>query len=603
LERRTRDAGVAALHFVARDQGKLNPSRESQGDLVILSNEQAAMRLFLWLGDLVYDAFTFARNLLISALGPRQVYVHLDLSGPYPEHRTRTPWWLRHPPTVDDIRRQLRIIGANRRVAGVIVTGYALQAGLASIQSLRAALEGYRARGGRVIVYLPQASTRLYYLATAADTIVMPESGMLDLVGMALEVTFFGDALRRLGIVGQFEQIAEYKTAAEPFTRSTMSAPMRDSLNAILDSIFGDMIHEIARARRLAPEVVRTLVNRAPLSAREARQAGLVDALLFEDELPRHLASGGRVPAILPWRLARHRLRRPLRWRVAGRAIAVISVRGAIQVGESRSRPLLPIPLLGGDATGHATVARAVRAVERNPLFGAIILSVDSPGGSAIASDLIWREIDRAGRRKPVVAFLGNVAASGGYYVAAAARRIISQPWTLTGSIGVIGGKFNVQGLAERLGVHHEILARGEAAAIASPFIPLSEEERRRLKTQMTEMYDRFVDRVAAGRDLSRDDVLAVARGRVWTGRQAQEHRLVDALGDFQVAVDAAKELMGVSPSWAVPVVQIKPPPSVPLGVRGPFAGIAAAEDVWACLATLLAEPVLALMPWGLRPR
>ncbi len=561
------------------------------------------MRFLVWLTDLCYDALVFLRNLAVSALGPRPMYVQLELSGPYPEHRTRTPWWVRQPPTVDDVRRQLQIVAANRRVAGVILTAHDFQAGLASVQSLRAVFARYRARGGRVVAYLPQASTRLYYLASCADAIVMPESGILDLVGMALEVTFYGDALKRLGIVGEFEQIAEYKTAAEPFVRGTMSAPMREALNAILDSVFDEVIADVAAARRLAPETVRALVNRAPLSARQAREAGLVDALLFEDELPRYLASGGRAPMILPWRLARRRLRQPFRWRMAGRAIGVISVRGVIQVGESRPRSPVPIPLLGGEATGHATIARAIRAVERNPLFGAIVLSVDSPGGSAIASDLIWRELDRAGRRKPVVAFLSNVAASGGYYVATAARRIVSQPATLTGSIGVIAGKFNVHGLTERLGVHREILGRGDAAAMASPFAPFSDEERRRIRAQMAEMYDRFVDRVASGRGLSREEVLAVARGRVWTGRQAQQRRLVDALGDFQAALDAAKELMGVSPSWLVPVVQIKPPPGVPVGVRGPFAPLAGAWEAPAGLGTLLEERVLALLPWevGLR--
>jgi protease-4 len=561
------------------------------------------MRLFVWIGDLLYDALVFLRNLLVSAFGARPIYVHLELSGPYPEHRTRAPWWVHRPPTVDDLRRQLRIIAANRQVAGVLVTAHGLQAGLASIQSLRAALAAYRARGGRVVAYLPQASTRLYYLASVADAVVMPESGTLDLVGMALEVTFVGDALRRLGVAGEFEQIAEYKSAAEPFTRGEMSGPMREAMNAVLDSVWGDLVAEVAAARRLEPERVRAAVDRAPLTPREAQEAGLVDAVLFEDELPRYLARGGRAPAVLPWRLARRRLRQPLRWRVAGRAIAVISVRGVIQVGESRARPPLPLPLLGGEATGHATVARAVRAVARNPLFGAIVLSVDSPGGSAIASDLIWREIARAGHRKPVVAYLGTVAASGGYYVATAARRIVSQPATLTGSIGVVGGKFNVHALAQRAGVHRELLARGAASAIGSPFVPFSDEERRRLRAQMAEAYDRFVNRVAEGRGLSRDEVLAVARGRVWTGRQAQERRLVDALGDFQTAVDAAKELMGVSPSWTVPVVQIKPPQGVPLGGRGLLAGIADARDAASGWAALLGERVLALMPWELALR
>ena len=353
----------------------------------------------------------------------------------------------------------------------------------------------------------------------------MPESGALDLVGITLEATFLGDTLDRLGIVGEFERIAEYKSAIEPFTRDAMSEPMREALNAVLDSVFDDLVGEIAASRGLDPDTVRRLIDQAPLSARAAAEAGLIDAVLFEDELPAYLADGPRGhPAIVPW--AGGAAAAPPAVPVAGagaRAIAVIALRGPIVMGESRGRPPLAVPLLGGETTGHATVARAVRAVERNPLFGALVLSVDSPGGSALASDLIWREIERVGHRKPVVAFFGNVAASGGYYVAASARRIVCLPGTLTGSIGIIAGKFNVRGLLERLGAHREILARGDAATIASPFVPFSADERRRLRAQTEETYARFVDRVARGRHMPPDAVRAVARGRVWTGRQAKE--------------------------------------------------------------------------------
>ncbi len=572
------------------------------------------MRLFVWLGDLVYDAFILLRNVIVFLLAPRPMYVLLELSGAYPEHRMRA-WSFRHPPTMDDVRRQLQILGDNRRVAGVIVTVHDLQAGLATIQSLRAALAAYRTRGGKVVAYLPQASTRQYYLASVADTVVMPESGTLDLTGVAIEVTFFKDALDKLGVAGEFEQIAEYKSAMEPYTRRTMSLPMREAMNAILDSVFDDVAGEIATSRRLEPGTVRALVDRAPLSAREAREAGLVDAVLFEDELPHHLAGGARrLPTILPWRLAKKRLRQPFRWRIPGRAVGVINVRGPILVGESRTPPRLPIPLLGGETAGHATITRAIRAVERNPLFGAIILSIDSPGGSAIASDLIWREVVRAARKKPVVAFLHNVAASGGYYVAAGATKIVSLPATLTGSIGVISGKFDLRALGARAGFHREILTRGQAAAMMSPFVPFAPGERRHIRAQMEEVYGRFVDRVASGRGLAREDVLAVARGRVWTGREAQQHRLVDTLGDFFTAIDTAKQLMGLPASRIVPVVLIKAPPGVPLGGRGVLGSLAVAwggifgawamaVDVWADLAALLEERVLALLPWDLSLR
>jgi protease-4 len=554
------------------------------------------MRFLIRVTDVLYDLYILLRNLVISLFGPRPVYVLLELSGPYPEHRPRRRWRVRSPQSLDDLRDQLDLIAANERAAGVVITAHALETGFASIQGIRTALLAFRKRGKRVIAYLPQANTRLYYLASAADTIVMPEAGILDLVGLQVGVTFLKEALDRIGVVGEFEQIAEYKGAVEPFTRRTMSEPMRESLNAILDSVFEDVLTQTAAARRLDPAALRGLMDQAPLSAREALEAGLLDALCFEDELPRFLrAKPQRAPVILPWPLARKRLRKPFRWRTPGQAIALIGVQGAIHMGESRTPPPVPIPVLGGASTGHATIARAFRAVERNPLFGAIILSIDSPGGSALASELIWREVDRMKRVKPVVAYMSNVAGSGGYYVAAGCNRIVAQSATLTGSIGVVSGKFTVRGLAARVGITRETLVRGEAAAMASPFTPFSPEEWRRLQKQMDEIYTRFVHRVAAGRHLAREDVATVARGRVWTGRQALELGLVDRLGDFSAAVVAAKELMGVPESRGVAVVQIRPPRSVP--VRGPGL-LAELGDLWTSLTTLFEERVLALMPW-----
>jgi protease-4 len=574
------------------------------------------MQLLIRLSDLLYDTFILVRNALVSLFGPRPAYVLLELSGPYPDHRTRDPWWVRQPQTIEDVRRQLAVIRADRRAAGVVITIGDLPAGLASVQSLRGAFADYRARGGRLVAYLTQCTTRQYYLASVANEIVMPESGALDLGGAAMEVTFLGEALERAGIDGEFEQIAEYKSAVEPLTRRTMSEPMREQFNAILDSVFDDLVAEVSAARRLEPAAVRAAIDRAPLSAADARAAGLVDAMLYDDQLPAHLGAGGRVPAIVPWRVARRRLRRPFRWRFPGRAVAVIAVRGGIQMGESRPRPPIPLPIARGEATGHASVIRAIRSIERSPLFGAIVLSIDSPGGSALASDLIWRAVVQASLSKPVVAYLSNVAASGGYYVAAGANRIIAQPGTLTGSIGVISGKFVVRRLAGRAGVHHEILARGVAAAMTSPFQPFSDEERRRLRAQAEEIYRRFLDRVAEGRRLSRDQVHAIARGRVWTGRQALEHRLVDGLGDFYSAIDTAKELMGLSPRRVVPVLIVRPPRAVTVGRRsalGSLEGIASSLAPLVPLApltslasladTVLREPVLALLPWEIRLR
>jgi protease-4 len=558
------------------------------------------MRFAAWLIDLVYNALALAGNTVARARG-RPVYVLVDLSGEYPEHRPRSPWWVRRrPESLEDLRGRLRLLAADPAVAGIVVTVSDLRAGLGAVQSLRRALAGVRAAGKRVIAYLPEASTHVYYAASIADTVIMPESGTLNLVGLALEATFLGDALARIGVAGEFEQIAEYKAAVEPFVRGAMPAPMREALNAVLDSVYDDVMAAIADARRIAPADLRRAVCGAPLPAGAARDAGLVDATLYEDELPAYLAAGNRVPALLPWTIVRRRLRRPLRRPGAGPAIAAITVRGPIHMGESRPRPFGVPPLFGAAETaGHATVIRAIRAAERDRRFGAIVLAIDSPGGSALASDLIWRAVARANRAKPVVAFLGNVAASGGYYVAAGARRIVCLPGTLTGSIGVIGGKFNVRRLAERAGVHRELLARGEAAALFSPFMPFSAADRRRVRALMEGVYERFVARVADGRGLALDAVRAVARGRVWTGHQAEGHGLVDQLGDFPDAVDAAKHLMGIAASCRVPVVHVRAPNAV--AISPPAASV---RNLLAPgLAALLDDPILTLLPWEISIR
>lgn len=217
-----------------------------------------------------------------------------------------------------------------------------------------------------------------------------------------------------------------------------------------------------------------------------------------------------------------------------------------------------------------------------------------------MAADLIWREVTITSRKKPVVAFLSHIAASGGYYAASGATRILCQPGTLTGSIGVVGGKFSLVGLAARSGIRREILARGEASTIASPWRALAPGDRDRLRDHMGEVYARFVDRVASGRGMTRDEVLAAADGRVWTGRQALELRLVDAWGDFVEAVGIARELMGIPPGRDIPVVSVRPARAAPVEPPRYRRAAAALEDD---IERLLGERVLAFFPWELRPR
>jgi len=458
---------------------------------------------------------------------------------------------------------------------------------------LRTALERYRSQGKRLIAFLPVTTLLTYYLASSADTIVVPESAELALHGLRVEATFLRAALDRLGILPQFHHIAEYKSAANRFLYRTMPAPEREMVSSVLDSTFAEIVASIARSRGLVVERVRDAIDQGILSARGARDQHLIDAIAFEDELPSLLGSPRTPARILPWEKARSRIRLIPRWRL-GRpeAIGVVQIKGAIIAGESLEFPV-PVPFFGRSLVGHETVARALRLAEQLPHIKALVVHVDSPGGSAVASDLIWREVARVQRRKPVVVHMGNVAGSGGYYVGCAAQHIVAGATTLTGSIGVVTGKFNVEGLLSKGGMHHEIIARGETATMDSTFASFTDHEWRALRQSAEEIYLRFKARVAVGRRRSTDEIEQVARGRVWTGRQALEQGLVDELGDLTTAVRNAKKLAHIPPERDVPVLTIAPPrtTAVPVGKTTDFL------DGLAAIMELVGERALLLVP------
>jgi protease-4 len=574
-----------------------------------------------WILDLLHNGLRFVFNLVTRLPGPRVDYVVIEVSGSYPERTPpagpllprllRRPWQ-RPDESLEALRARLERISAAPGVAGVVLRVRGLRASMAAVQSLRDAVAALRRTGKRVVASLNDADLPGYYLATAAEEIWMPEAGYWNVWGLRTEITFFREALDRAGILPEYERIAEYKTAADPFMRSGLSEHHREVLESVLDSLMTEIAGDVAASRRLDPGAARAAIDRSPLHADEAREAGLVDVVGFEDEMPARLGSPGRPAVMRPWAQARMRLPVPYRWDAGRPAVGVVELIGTIVPGESRDSPV-PLPVVGGRFAGSDTVARAFRAAERDPRVRAVVFHVDSRGGSALASDLIWREVDRVKRSKPVVVHMGGTAGSGGYYVSCGASHIVAQPATVTGSIGVIAGKMTGRGLMGHLGLNREIVARGEAATIESAFQPFSEEQRGRVRRSIESVYRRFVGRVAAGRRKSEDEVHAVARGRVWTGRQALERGLVDELGDFTVAVRRARELAGIPPAQVARVVTIRPPlaagiPAAGGAIQGALADAAsgvlaagaaladAAEALRVALA-LVGEPALLLMP------
>lgn len=553
------------------------------------------------LQDLVANAARAAINLRRQQTPPAN-YVRLDVKGDLPEREAARSIIERRLPLID---RGISIEGLNFRldtvandpaVDGVVLHLGELEAPLARIQNARAAIQRFQRRGKRVVAYAPLLDLRRYYLATAADELLIPESSPFYVTGIATQVAFLKDTLARVGISSDFETTGPYKTAADTIQRSEISNAHREMLNAITDSFYADFQAAITDGRKLDPSSIDAFIDDAPWMGPAAVEAGFVDGLIYEDELAGYLSNGADRRSIAPWEQAQTSLQQTYRWR-GSRSVAVIGLEGAIVSGESRHAPL-PIPIVGTQA-GATTLARAFRRAQRDPSIAAIVFYVNSGGGDATASDLIWREVRRVAEKKPVVAYLGDVAASGGYYVTAQASHIVAQSATLTGSIGVIYGKLVLGELYDRLDANWEVIKRGDHAVMHLSDDPFTDGEREAVRRQVDAIYALFKERVADGRRIALDNVEDIARGRVWTGRQAKEIGLVDELGDFRVAIDRAKLLAGLPLDDSVPVVRIEPPKKYtpPPAFSQPSDWLKSLADG---LRPFSRARALALMPWAL---
>lgn len=574
----------------------------NQGALV--QTRGRTMNLSAVVAEAAVNAGHWLRNVL-AGFSPGPDFVHLEIAGRLPERRTRPAGWrswlqrrFSQPrESLEVWRERLKLLAGDPQVKGVVVTVGDVQAGLPALESLRRSLVAFRASGKRLIAFLVSANLATYYLASAADTILAPESLELALHGLRTEATFLRTALDQLGIRPQFHHIAEYKSAANRFLYPTMPETQREMLTSLLESTFEEIVGAIASTRHLPVETVRQAIDLGLLTATEARERQLLDSIAFGDELPTSLSQDGQPVSIHSWERASHRVFRPYRWRSLERqAVGVVQLLGAIVPGESRDLPL-PLPLVGQQLAGHETVARALRRAEASPRIKAIVFHVDSPGGSAIASDLIWHEVSRIQRQKPVVVHMGNVAASGGYYVACGARHIVASATTLTGSIGVIAGKVNLGGLFEKAGLHREIVSLGATASMPSTFASYSDHEWALLRKWMDEIYQRFKARVAAGRGRPVETIEEIARGRVWTGRQALGLGLIDEVGDFESALHKAKELAGIPLDADVPLMTMRPAKTA----SWPPAAPAAWGQILQSLSRLWTEHALLLMPPEMR--
>ena len=497
--------------------------------------------------------------------GPRiadNTVLMLDLGGGFPDAPPSSALSkLLFPgrPPLRDVLNALERAGDDPRVSGLVARFGDGEMGLAEAQELRDAVAAFRAKGKRAIAYSDSfgefsSGTRSYYIASAFDQIWLQPLGLVGLVGLRVEQPYFRGTLDRLGVVPRFDHREEYKSAADPITQNAMTAPDRAQVEALLNSVYGQVASGIAAGRKLDVATVRGLVDRGPLLAQEALAAHLVDHIGYSDDAIAALgARPGGDRRLMPLTRYLAAVGEP---HARGPTIALIYASGLIQRGRAEANPLTGSSGLGADA-----VVQAFRMAARDRDVRAILFRIDSPGGSAVASETIWRAtVEAKAAGKKLIVSMGDVAGSGGYYVAAAADKIVAEPATLTGSIGVLGGKLLLNGLLDKIGANTSAVQVGADAGLFSAFEDFSPDGRRRFESFLDDVYAVFKDRVAQGRKLDAAAVEAVAKGRIWSGEDAKAHGLVDVLGGYATALAVAKSEAGI-PADSDVTIKLFPPP------------------------------------------
>jgi protease-4 len=497
----------------------------------------------LALGLVVVVAFGLMLYLAVRGGAPRvrdNSVLALRVSGELPDYAPDDP--LRrlagqNQNSLTNLLWQLKKAKVDKRISAVLLEVDMTESGWAKLDEIRDAVTDFRASGKPIYGYVEFGTSREYYVAAACDKIYMPPSGDLFIHGLAGEAMFFRGSLDKLGIEPDVFKIGKYKNAPDAYTRKEMSAEQREVTNAILDDYFGRLVESIAQARKKSPEEVKALIDGAPYSANEAKEKGLIDGLAYRDELKTELkkrlgygdkeelnvVSGGDYKQVTPESLDLNE----------GPQIAVIYGSGAIGGGKS-----------GDDSIGADTMVDALKTATDDESIKAIVLRVNSPGGSAYASDVIWHAVENAKKKKPVVVSMADYAASGGYYISCSANKIVAEPTTLTGSIGIFAGKPVMKGFYNWIGVTNEYTMRGKNAGLFRESEKFTPDERARFEAIISQTYyQEFVPKVAQGRGKDEKYIDSIGQGRVWTGRQAKENGLVDEIGGLETALNEAKKL------------------------------------------------------------
>ena len=441
------------------------------------------------------------------------------------------------------LKEVLSIAKSDEDIAGILIRINGSSYGMAQLQEMADAILNFRESGRVVLCYLTNCSTGDYIVASTCDGILIHPSAEVRLIGLRTERSFYKGTLDMLGIRADLEHIGKYKSASEAFTRKEMSEAQREIQNIILDDLYEQLVGTIAKGRGWTPEDVKQRINEGPYTARQAFAAELVDRLVYEDELIDVVTelTDDHTDLVSPNEYVESRVYIQ-NWQVPQPKIAIIEAKGLMVTGDSFIDPLTGTQVMGAD-----TIVRAIQEAKDDDSIKAVVLRIDSGGGLVVAADIIWHALVQLTEVKPLVVSMGDVAASGGYYIAAPADVIVAEPGTITGSIGVVSGKYSLKGLYEKLGIQKEILKRGKHADFYTDYSDYPPSEQEIVQKQINEIYDDFISKVALGRsELTTTEVDNLGRGRIWSGKQAKENGLVDELGGLSLALAIAQQYAGL---------------------------------------------------------
>jgi len=439
--------------------------------------------------------------------------------------------------TVAHVWMTLQKAAADAHIKAIVLEPEGLATGWATLEEIRSDIERFRKSGKPVYAFLRAPSTRDYYVALAADRIYLGPQEPLMLKGLRAEMMYFKKTLDKLGVSVDVEHAGKYKDYGDMFTRADMSPETREVMTSVVDDLYGNLVRRIAEGRKKSPEEVRALIDQGPFTAAQARHAGLVDELRFEDQM---------------WGELKDRLHSGELKKVAAGEYMQVPMEAVGLQGKSRIAMVIGEgDITRGDAgddgsTGNNLTSygfdKLLRQVAEDSSIKGVVVRIDSPGGEQVASDEIWRQMNLLSKKKPLVFSMADLAASGGYYIAMTGDPVVAYPGTLTGSIGVVFGKPNLHGLYDKLGITKDAVQRGQHAGIDSDYASLAPDERKLLRDGVEESYRDFVGKVADARRRGFDEIEPLAQGRVWLGSQAKARGLVDELGGFDTAIELVKK-------------------------------------------------------------